>query len=129
MRRQRDDSGAAVVEFVLVSVMLLSLLMGVIQVGIYLHVRNVVSAAAAEGARVAANADRDASDGVATTETLVAQGLSQEVADSLECGAGGDVVEGRDVIVMNCTVSVPLVFGLLGSLPAPEVSARAMKEG
>jgi len=49
----RDDSGAAVVEFLLVSIVLIALLMGVVQVGLYLHVRNVVAASAAEGARFA----------------------------------------------------------------------------
>ena len=51
MKRPAGDSGAAAVEFALVSILLIALLLAVVQVGIYLHVRNIVAASAAEGAR------------------------------------------------------------------------------
>lgn len=114
----------------MVSVMLLFLLFGILQVAVYLHVRNAVSAAAAEGARVAANEDRGLVDGIAVTQDLVANGLSQDVSDSLDCThSGEDNVNGRPVVVVNCTASVPVVFGLMGSLPLVDVTGRAMDEG
>lgn len=51
------DEGSAVVDVVLVSVLVVVLFLVVAQVGLALHVRNVL-VAAAEGARYAANADR-----------------------------------------------------------------------
>jgi Flp pilus assembly protein TadG len=44
------DEGAAVVDFVLVTVLLLMLFLLVLQVGILFHVRNVLIESAAEGA-------------------------------------------------------------------------------
>ena len=61
------DRGSAVVEFVLVGTLLVALFLGVLQLGLYLHMRNVVVASLAEGAREAANADRDCADGTART--------------------------------------------------------------
>jgi hypothetical protein len=52
----RDDSGAAV-EFVLVGVLVCALFLGILEIGLALHVRNTLVACAAEGARYAANAD------------------------------------------------------------------------
>ena len=51
------ERGGAVVEFVFVSVLVVVLLLAVLQVAVYVHVRNVVTASAQEGARFAANAD------------------------------------------------------------------------
>ena len=65
--RPADDGerGSAVVEFVLISLLILTLLLAVLQVAVYVHVRNVVTASAQEGARFAANADVDSSLGAA----------------------------------------------------------------
>lgn len=52
------DDGSSVVEFTLVSVLLVGLFLGILQVALVLHTRNVLVSAAQEGARYAANADR-----------------------------------------------------------------------
>lgn len=129
-RRVRGDGGAAVVEFLLVSILLIALLLGVLQVGLYLHVRNVVAASAAEGARYAANADRTAADGGPMTHDIIAGALSARVADGMTCsgrdepGAGGTVL-----VAVHCTGDVPLIFSWLGGLPVLDVTSRAIKEG
>ena len=48
----RGERGAAVVDFVLVLVVLVPLFLGLLQVGLVLHVRNTLTAAASEGARL-----------------------------------------------------------------------------
>ncbi len=53
-RRLRDDSGSAVVEFALVTPLLLIVVLAIVQVILALHVRTTLTAAAAEGARAAA---------------------------------------------------------------------------
>ena len=51
------ERGSAVVDFVLVGVLVVALLLAVLQVAVYVHLRNVVVASAQQGARYAANAD------------------------------------------------------------------------
>ena len=50
--RSRDERGSAVVDFVLVSMLVVPLFLGILQVGLYLYVRNTVTAAASEGAHL-----------------------------------------------------------------------------
>ena len=65
--RRDGERGGAVVEFVFVSVLVVVLLLAVLQVAVYVHVRNVVTASAQEGARFAANADVPSSAGADRT--------------------------------------------------------------
>jgi Flp pilus assembly protein TadG len=53
-RAQRDTSGAAVVEFAMVTPLLLMLLLGIIEFGRIWNVRHAITDATREGARVAA---------------------------------------------------------------------------
>ncbi|HVX42968.1 MAG TPA: TadE/TadG family type IV pilus assembly protein [Mycobacteriales bacterium] len=118
------------VEFLLVSILLLALLFAVVQVAFYLHIRNVVAASAAEGARYAANADRSAVDGGPMTHQIIADSLSERVADGMACSGRYEPGESGTVLVaVRCTGDVPLVFSWLGGLPVLNVTARALKEG
>lgn len=128
--RRGGDAGAAVVEFLLVSILLIALLMGVVQVGVYLHVRNVVAASAAEGARYAANADvDDPAVGAQTAHRLIASALGSRVSKGISCvgryepGAGGSTL-----VAVRCTGDVPLIFSWISGLPVLHVTARALKE-
>ena len=58
----RKERGAAVVDFVLIMVLLIPIVLGVLQVGLVMHVRNTLAAAASEGARSAAAIDADPAD-------------------------------------------------------------------
>ena len=83
LRRRRVDSGSAVVEFVGVTALLLLLFLVIFQLGVVLHIRNVMAAAAAEGARYAANADRTDEEGAQRAREAIATGLSDELARNL----------------------------------------------
>ena len=85
LRARRDESGVAVVDFVLVAAVLVPLVLGLIQLALVLHVRNTVTAAASEGARVAAAFDRGPADAEARVRARLAGVL------------GGDVVRGVEV--------------------------------
>lgn len=129
----RDDGGAAVVEFVLVGLLLLTLFMGIAQVGLYLHMRNVVVASLAEGAREAANADRDCADGVARARDLVAGAVGRRVADGLTFDVPPDgcetTTEGGAVLVrIRARGPLPLLFPPVGSV-SMDATAHAIKEG
>ena len=66
-----DDRGSATVEFTLVSILLVLLTLGVMQVALVLHVKNTVSDAASAGARWAALADSTLEAGVTRTSELI----------------------------------------------------------
>ncbi len=65
------DEGSAVVEFILVGTLLLFLFLGILQVGLILHIRNTLAADAAEGARHAANLGVAAADGGPYAQALI----------------------------------------------------------
>ena len=102
---RRDDRGAAVVEFVGVLGLLLLLFLAVFQLGIVLHIRNVMTAAAAEGARYAANADRSEADGEQRAREAVASGLSGQLARAMTVAAAPDPT---DPGVVEVTISGPV---------------------
>lgn len=133
MRRARGDGGAAVVEFVLVGVLVITLFMAILQVGLYLHMRNVVVASLAEGAREAANADRDCTDGVARARDLVAAAIGRKVADGLTFDVPPDGCEttsdgGVVLVQVRAHGPLPLLFPPVGSVSIDAV-AHAIKEG
>lgn len=113
------------VEFTLVSVLLVGLFLAVLQVGLIVHVRNTLVACAAEGARFAANADRGLADGVRRTEALIAQSLSGRFTG----GTTARVVHegGAQLVEVEVTTTLP-VFGLLGVDRALTVAGHAVDE-
>ena len=126
----RDDGGAAVVEFVLVSIPLLFLLLGVLQVAAYLHLRNVVVASAAEGARYGANADRPSAAGGPFAEQVLSRGVSARTAAGIRCSATEEAGTGGTVLVaVRCRGSLPTFLSMLGDLLPVDAQARAIKEG
>ncbi|GAB3301299.1 hypothetical protein GCM10027451_04410 [Geodermatophilus aquaeductus] len=123
------ERGSAVVDFVLVSVLVVVLLLAVLQVAVYVHVRNVVTASAQEGARYAANAD--VPTGAATGRTLatVARATSAGTAVGLVCTAA-EGVDGTGLVLVSvrCTGAVPTLLAGLGDLLPLDVTGRAVEE-
>ena len=109
--RLREDRGSAVVEFALVTPLLLLVALAVLQVTLALHVRSTLTAAAAEGARAGA---------LAGSGLRVAEMRTREVlADALGGDAAQDIVasrvrlDGADVVRVRVTARLPLL-GTLG---------------
>ncbi|MGY2074853.1 TadE/TadG family type IV pilus assembly protein [Blastococcus sp. SYSU DS0828] len=123
------ERGSAVVDFVLVSLLIVALLLAVLQVAVYVHVRNVVTASAQEGARYAAAADVDSAYGAARTVEVVARATSERTARGLACTSGEEAdPSGATLVVVRCSGSVPSLLAALGNLLPLEVTGRAMKE-
>jgi len=123
------ERGSAVVDFVLVSILIVTLLLAVLQVAVYVHVRNVVTASAQEGARYAANSDVDSVDGAPRTLEIVAAATSQQTADGLSCTSAEEVDgTGLTLVAVRCSGSVPSLLAALGNLLPLEVTGRAVKE-
>ena len=128
--RPARDGGAAAVDFVLVALPLLFLLLAVLQVAAYLHLRAVVVAGAAEGARHAAAAGMSTRDGGPWAERVLAEGVSARTAAGLDCtasevpGAAGGVL-----VAVRCRGAVPALVADLGPVLPVDVAAHAVKEG
>jgi Flp pilus assembly protein TadG len=99
------DDGAAVVEFVLVSVLLLGLFLSVVQLGFALYVRNTLVACAADGARYAANADRSPADGAQQTRALIRRSLPDRFADDVAAG----YEPASDTVFVQVRASLPIL--------------------
>jgi hypothetical protein len=114
---------------VLVSVLIVMLLLAVLQVAVYVHVRNVVTASAQEGARFGANADVDSAVGAARTVEVVGRATSEQTARGLSCTSGEEADgTGLTLVVVRCSGSVPTLLAGLGNLLPLEVTGRALKE-
>lgn len=121
----RDERGAAVVDFVLVMVVLVPLFLGILQVGLVLHVRNTLTAAASEGARYAATADRGPTDGVRRAREQIGSAVAADFAS----GVSARQVEVRGVpgVRVDVTAEVP-PLGMWGPAVRLEVSGHAVEE-
>jgi Flp pilus assembly protein TadG len=129
MRRpDAQDDGAAVVEFVLVvGFLLLPLFLGLLQVGLIFHARNVIVASAAAGARVGANVDSTAEKGAQDACRRIADSLSR-VPAGISC-VGGYVTGAGGVELVEVRVSgpVPMFFLPLGHVDI-NVAGHAVRE-
>ncbi len=129
MAADEPERGSAVVDFVLVSVLVVVLLLAVLQVAVYVHLRNVVTAGAQEGARYAANADVPTSAATGRTLTTVAQATSAGTAEGLVCTAAEEVdATGLVLVSVRCTGAVPTLLTGLGDLLPLDVTGRAVAE-
>lgn len=124
-RPERRERGAAVVDFVLVTAVVVPLVLGVMQVGLVLHVRNTLTAAASEGARWAATADHGPVDGAARTRAVVSEVLSDRYAQQVS--ASQTSVGGAPGIVVSVRAEVP-ALGLLGPSVSLSVEGHAVEE-
>jgi len=122
---RRGDRAAAVVDFVLVMVLLVPLVLGVIQVGLVLHVRNTLAAAASDGARYGATVDRGPDDAVARTRNTIDDAISGRYADDVSAHEG--VVAGAEGLVVEVHARVP-ALGLFGPGIELTVEGHAVKE-
>ena len=120
-----DDRGSAPVEFILVGTLLTVLTLGVLQLGLAIHVRNVVHDAAVEGAHHAALADTSLADGARRTGEIIARTVGAEYATDV--AVRDSEALGHAAIEVTVRATLPLV-GLLGAPRMLEVTAHAPLE-
>lgn len=113
------------VDFLLVSLLLTMVVLAVVQLALALHVRTLLTDAAAEGARYAALHGSDLAQGEERTAELIAMTLPGGYAESIVAG----VDSYGDVDLVTMTVSAPLpLLGLLGPGEGIVVTGRAVEE-
>lgn len=127
MRRWRpsEDDGSAVVDFVLVSLILMPLFLGLVQVALVLYVRNSVAAAATEGARYAARLDQRPGDGAARTRRQLDGVVGDRFVE--EVTARDTIVNGIAVAEVRVRVRVP-PLGLWGPAVQLDVTGHGIRE-
>ena len=109
----------------LVLVAVVPLFLGVLQVGLVLHVRNTLTAAASEGARYAATVDRDPAAGVARTRQQIAGALAARFARHVTAHA--ITIDGAPGVEVRVQAEVP-ALGLWGPAVALDVTGHGVEE-
>ena len=122
------DAGAAPVDFVLVGSLLTLLFLGVAQVAIDYHVRNVLAACAAEGARYAANADvADPQAGADKANALITDSLGSSYAHAVAPDPQ-DTLNGAPVVTIVVHTRLPLLAWFLPDGPTVTATGHALLE-
>ncbi len=120
-----DQRGSALVDFTLVTLVLVPMVLGLLQVALVLHVRATLAAAASEGARLAATADRGPGDGVARTRAQIADALAGRYAQDVTVRRV--LLDGAPAIEIVVRAEVP-ALGIGGPAVDLTVSGRAVEE-
>ena len=105
--------------------MLVPLVLGLIQVGLVLHVRNTLASAATEGARYGATIDRTPADAVARTRAQIRGAIADRFADGVS--ATSRSVGGVPTVVVTVHAAVP-PLGLWGPGVGLSVTGHGVEE-
>lgn len=124
-RGPRRESGAAVVDFVLVMLVVIPLVLGIMQVALVMHVRNVTTAAAAEGARTQAALDAAPGAGEERTRSQIDTGIGGHFVRAVSVSPA--TVAGVPGVEVTVVSEVP-ALGLLGPGMTVEVTGHAVRE-
>src|SRR5690349_1204721 len=122
LHRTRPCVAQALVEFALVAPLLVGLSLGILQLVLYAHARDVVISSVQEGARLAAEDGRGLDEGFVRTRALVVAGLGRDLEPV--------VIDGSlDAEVLRIHVRAGLIPILpLGTTLPIEAEARVARE-
>lgn len=125
LSRHRTEGGSAVVDFVLVTVLLVPLVLAIMQIALVMYVRNTVALAASEGARHAAAWESTPEDGLTRARDQWADAMASEFVTASRIEALE--VDGSAIYRVVVDVVVP-ALGLGGPTVEFEVSGSALVE-
>jgi hypothetical protein len=122
------DNGSAPVDFVLVGSLVTLLFLGLLQLGIDYHVRNVLAACVADGARYGANADVASPDaGAAQANAEIRQALGSSYAVAVAAPVQSEA-DGAPVVTVEVTARLPLLAWFLPEGPTVHATGHALLE-
>lgn len=98
-------------EFALVAPLVLLVALAVLQLALALHARATLTAAAAEGARVAALSGAGPAEGVRRTRSVLAGNLAGDLVTDVT--ASRDTLDGAPILTVRVAARLPLL-GLFG---------------
>jgi len=125
LRRVRGDRGSAVVDFVLVTIILVPLVLGIVQIALVLYVRNTLASAASEGARFGATLDHGPDDGEARARQQILGVLSGRYTRSIS--ARKTALDGAPAVEVTIKATVP-AMGIGGPAVSLTVRGHAIQE-
>ncbi len=106
-------------------IVLIPLVLGIMQVGFVLHIRNTLTSAASEAARQAATVDATPAEGEQRAYTLVQETVGAEYATQID--AEQTTVDGYPAIEVRIEAAVP-ALGVIGPSMHLEVAGHAVEE-
>lgn len=109
-----DERGAAPVEMTFAIILLMTLMLGVVQVAFALYARNVVAASAHEGARAAVERGRSPAEAAAIAKDVVGRATGRLIDDLTV-----DVATNRSAGNRTITVRVRGLITDFGPVPLP----------
>jgi hypothetical protein len=122
------DNGSAPVDFVLVGSLVTLLFLGLLQLGIDYHVRNVLAACVADGARYGANADfASPRAGAAQANSEIRRALGSSYATAVASPDQAQV-DGAPVVTVEVTARLPLLAWFLPEGPTVHATGHALLE-
>jgi len=122
------DNGSAPVDFVLVGSLVTLLFMALLQLGVDYHVRNVLAACVADGARYGANADvADPQSGASRANEEISQALGARYARAY-APLQQDSDDGAPVVTVAVTAKLPLLAWFLPDGPTVHATGHALLE-
>ena len=107
----RKDSGSAIVDFVLVAPLLIAVALAILQVILVMHVRTVLTSAAAEGARAAALAGADPRAGERRARAIIDETIASDSVERIVVRR--QMAGGTTIMALDIEARLPLL-GLLG---------------
>jgi Flp pilus assembly protein TadG len=117
------EGGAAVVEFVLVSVLALAITLSLAQLGLFLWERNALMGSLSEGARVAATEGRTVADGRRLATELLRRAAGGRVAGAVPI----EGTEAGGMVVLSAHGTLPSFVPGVPGLPV-RMTARMYEE-
>jgi Flp pilus assembly protein TadG len=123
--RRRGEHGSAIVDFALVSVVLVPLFFGILQLALIWHVKTTLTSAASEGARYGASYNREAEDGALRTSAVIDEVFGTDFDDLVS--ASTTQIAGAQAIVIEVRAEVPVLV-LWGPTVQVDVTGHAIKE-
>jgi Flp pilus assembly protein TadG len=124
-RHRRSERGSAIADFALVSVVLVPLFFGVLQVALIWHVKTTLTSSASEGARYGATYNRSAADGARHTSGVIDDVFGKAFSDRVS--AQDTAVDGQPAVEVDVRAQVP-VLAFWGPTVTVHVSGHAIKE-
>jgi Flp pilus assembly protein TadG len=107
----RKDTGSAIVDFVLVAPLLIAVALAIIQVVLVMHVRTVLTSAAAEGARAAALAGADPGAGERRARAIIDETIASDSVERIVVRR--QIAGGSAIMALDIEARLPLL-GLFG---------------
>jgi Flp pilus assembly protein TadG len=109
----------------MVMLVFLPMVFGIIQFGLFLHVRNTIASCAHEGARMGANYNRQPADGVPWAANCISGAISSRFAQSISASEGS--ANGQPIVIITVKTSMP-ALGFFGPGFGFSVAGHAVRE-